>query len=144
MLHLNSPPPHPCSVQHPGKMTCQMLMMAGYAWFEAWKDLPSSKRGEEYDHLKETWKNRALALLFRYYPQLDGRIDHINISSPLSIEHYISASQVRALPVCLWCLNPPRLFTPSPTPSSRARPLDWHRHQSAILETRRCCGCWTW
>ena len=67
------------SKAHPGKTSCQMLMMAEHKWFaEAAARSPAGKktatgapeRSAEYEALKAEWKERALEILFLYYPKV--------------------------------------------------------------------------
>jgi all-trans-retinol 13,14-reductase len=76
---------------HGDKTTCQMLCMAEHAWFEQYAHLPTRKRGAEYKALKREWGDRFVEVLLRFYPQLEGRIELVDVSTPLSIEHYLSA-----------------------------------------------------
>lgn len=73
------------------KTTCQMLCMAEHEWFEQYAHLPTRKRGAEYKALKRAWGERFVKVLLRFYPQLEGRIELVDVSTPLSIEHYLSA-----------------------------------------------------
>jgi len=75
------------------KTTCQILCLAEHAWFEQYADRPTRKRGAEYKAVKLEWGERLVALLLRFYPQLDGRIELVDVSTPLSIEHYLGANQ---------------------------------------------------
>lgn len=76
---------------HGDKTTCQMLCMAEHTWFEQYAHLPTRKRGAEYKALKREWGDRFVEVLLRFYPQLEGRIELVDVSTPLSIEHYLSA-----------------------------------------------------
>eukprot|EP00052_Salpingoeca_macrocollata_P016088 m.128974 g.128974 ORF g.128974 m.128974 type:complete len:672 (+) comp19917_c0_seq1:71-2086(+) len=75
---------------HPDRTSCQMLAMAPYSWFERWRDTSSGNRGEEYEAFKRTWLQRCLCILYRFYPQLEGRVVFSDVSTPLSIEHYLA------------------------------------------------------
>jgi len=78
---------------HGDKTTCQMLCMAEHEWFEKFAELPTRKRGAEYKELKQAWGERFVEVLLRYYPQLEGRIELVDVSTPLSIEHYLSSDK---------------------------------------------------
>jgi phytoene dehydrogenase-like protein len=79
--------------KHPGMTTCQILCTVDYRWFEEYAGLQSRKRGAEYKALKAEWGDRLVRLLLRFYPQLEGRIDLIDVSTPLSIEHYLGTNE---------------------------------------------------
>ena len=78
---------------HAGKTTCQMLCTVDYRWFEKFAAGQSRKRGPEYEALKAEWGERLVGLLLRFYPQFEGRIDLVDISTPLSIQHYLGANE---------------------------------------------------
>jgi all-trans-retinol 13,14-reductase len=69
------------------------LCTAEHAWFARHADLPTRRRGTEYKALKREWGERLVGLLVRFYPQLEGRIDLVDVSTPLSIEHYLGANE---------------------------------------------------
>jgi len=67
------------SVAHPNKTSCQMLMMAEHAWFAEAAAMTAGKltakgtpeRSAEYEALKAEWRDRALEILFLYYPKVN-------------------------------------------------------------------------
>jgi all-trans-retinol 13,14-reductase len=52
--------------------------------FEPWNDTAWGKRGDEYDALKEKIAAQLLEELYKKLPQLRGRIDYYEVSTPLS------------------------------------------------------------
>ena len=75
--------------RHPGKVSCQMLMMADHRWFrdcdnataatasasavenkQALQANGTPARSAAYLALKEEWKSRALEILYMYYPKV--------------------------------------------------------------------------
>jgi phytoene dehydrogenase-like protein len=90
------------SKAHPGKLSCQMLMMADYCWFEPFQweineavSARDEKRWavavEKLEQLKEEWKHRARQVFLHYFPQLESHIDLLDVSTPLAIENYLCA-----------------------------------------------------
>ena len=75
--------------KHADRVTCQMLVMAEYDWFAKWADQPSGSRDAQYLALKAHWQQRCLDLLFRFYPKLQGKVELVDVSTPLSIEYYL-------------------------------------------------------
>ncbi|MBW2244508.1 MAG: NAD(P)/FAD-dependent oxidoreductase [Deltaproteobacteria bacterium] len=78
---------------YPGKTTCQILCMADYRWFEQYAGRRTRRRGQEYKALKAAWGDRLLGLLLRFYPQLEGHIELVDVSTPLSIQHYLGTDE---------------------------------------------------
>ncbi len=70
------------SMAHPNKTSCQMLMMAEHAWFAEAAAMTAGKltakgtpeRSAEYEALKAEWRDRALEILFLYYPKVGETI----------------------------------------------------------------------
>ncbi len=64
--------------EHPGRVSCQMLFMADYSWFETFSgdvrhpnkagSLPAAVK--DYAELKEEWKQKCLAVFFKYFPKV--------------------------------------------------------------------------
>jgi phytoene dehydrogenase-like protein len=77
----------------PGKTTCQILCLADYQWFEKYAGKRTRQRGQEYKALKAEWGDRLVELLLRFYPQLEGHIELVDVSTPLSIEHYLGTNE---------------------------------------------------
>lgn len=76
--------------RYPGKCTVEIITVAQYDWFKKWEDARWRKRGEEYDELKEQFSQRLLEQLYIYVPQLKGKVDYYELSSPLSTKNFTS------------------------------------------------------
>lgn len=95
------------AARHPGKTSCQVLILADSRWFAAWRDEPTGSRGGDYDDLKQQWRERMLRLLYRFYPKCEGRVEVSDVSTPLSIEHYLRGWDGGAVGLDV---TPPRFF----------------------------------
>lgn len=72
----------------PGRATIDVLTLCPWEWVERWKDTAWMKRGSEYDAWKESFTERLLEALFQKLPQLRGKVDHAELSTPLSTRHF--------------------------------------------------------
>jgi phytoene dehydrogenase-like protein len=79
--------------RYPGKATLEVIGFAPYAWFAPWQGERWSKRGEKYEALKEGLAARLLEQLYRHVPQVEGAIEHMELSSPLSTIHFTGHTQ---------------------------------------------------
>ena len=70
--------------RHPGTSTIEIVAPAPYSWFQRWQDETWGRRGEDYDALKQTLGERLMERLYDKLPQLRGRIDYWEVSTPLS------------------------------------------------------------
>jgi all-trans-retinol 13,14-reductase len=74
--------------RHPGTATVEIVAPAPYSDFEQWKGTTWGKRGEDYEAYKEKLSERLLAHLYDKLPQLEGRVDYYELSTPLSTEWF--------------------------------------------------------
>ncbi len=74
--------------RYPGTATIEIVAPAFFEHFEAWKDEPWGKRGDDYNALKERLTDRLLAHLYDKLPQLRGKIDYCELSTPLSTDFF--------------------------------------------------------
>ncbi|MEQ9364409.1 MAG: NAD(P)/FAD-dependent oxidoreductase [Leptospirales bacterium] len=73
---------------YPGKSTIDIIAPASYEWFAKWRDEPWRKRGPEYNALKDEFSERLLEFLYRYVPEVQGKVDYHELSTPLSTEFF--------------------------------------------------------
>lgn len=76
--------------RYPGKSTIEMITLAPYEWFAKWEDERWKHRGEEYEAYKEEYSHRLLKELYKQFPQLEGKIDYYELSTPLSTKHFVN------------------------------------------------------
>lgn len=79
--------------RYPGRATLQLIAPARYDWFRPWQDEPWKHRGESYEALKQTFVDRLLKVLYEQVPSVRGRVDHAELSTPLSTRHFAGYSQ---------------------------------------------------
>ncbi len=76
--------------RYPGKSTIEMITLAPYEWFAKWEDERWKHRGDEYEAYKEEFSQRLLKELYKQFPQLEGKIDYYELSTPLSTKHFVN------------------------------------------------------
>jgi all-trans-retinol 13,14-reductase len=76
--------------RYPGRTTIEAIGLAPYEWFSRWEGSKWMKRGADYDALKEVFVQRLFEQLFRFFPHLKGKIDHYELSTPLTTRHFCS------------------------------------------------------
>lgn len=74
--------------RYPGRSTIEIIGFAPYQWFEKWENTKWKKRGEDYEKFKEEISQRLLAQLYRFEPQVKGKIDTYELSTPLSTRNF--------------------------------------------------------
>lgn len=75
--------------RYAGKSTIEMITLAPYKWFEKWENERWKHRGEDYEAYKEELSQRLLKELYKQFPQLEGKIDYYELSTPLSTKHFV-------------------------------------------------------
>lgn len=73
---------------YPGKSTIDVITVAPYEWFQKWEDMPWKKRGKDYEAFKEKIAQRLLDEVYKQCPQVRGKVDYYELSTPLSTSHF--------------------------------------------------------
>ncbi|MCF6193090.1 MAG: NAD(P)/FAD-dependent oxidoreductase [Kangiellaceae bacterium] len=74
--------------RYPGRATIEIVAPSSYEMFEKWKGTTWGKRGDDYEALVEQLSEQMLAALYEKLPQLKGKIDYFEASTPLSTEFF--------------------------------------------------------
>lgn len=79
--------------KHPGTSTIQIIASCPYEWVKAWENNKWQKRGDEYDAYKEQTTQILLEKIYQLLPQVKGRIEIQELSTPLSTRHFSNYTQ---------------------------------------------------
>ncbi|CAB9504839.1 All-trans-retinol 13,14-reductase [Seminavis robusta] len=60
-----------------------------WEWFQQWKDTRVHKRGDDYNQLKQSFEKRLLDLLYLKYPQVQGKVQYIDLGTPVDTRTYL-------------------------------------------------------
>lgn len=74
--------------RHPGRSTIEIVAPVPYEIFERWAGTTWGKRGDDYETLKQSYGERLLEHLYDKLPQLRGRLDYWEVSTPLSMQWF--------------------------------------------------------
>ena len=72
----------------PGRATIDVIAFASYDAFSRWEKSQWKKRPAEYEALKQRLAARMLEILYRHVPQVRGKVDMYELSTPLSTRHF--------------------------------------------------------
>ncbi len=78
------------SERYPGKSTIDIITVMPYDMVEKWQDSRWKKRGDEYEAFKADFSERLLEALFAREPQLRGKVDVHELSSPITTQHFMN------------------------------------------------------
>ncbi len=81
------------SNRYPGKSTIDIITLEPYDNYAKWGGSQWMKRGEEYEQRKEKTAQRLLEVLYKQLPHLKGSIEHYELSSPLTTQHFVNYDQ---------------------------------------------------
>lgn len=75
-------------IHHPGTATMEVIGFTPYEWFQKWENTAWQKRGDDYQEYKTQLTERLLQQVYRYVPQVKGKIDVAELSTPLSTKYF--------------------------------------------------------
>ncbi|MFL2639656.1 MAG: phytoene desaturase family protein [Flavobacteriaceae bacterium] len=76
--------------RYPNKSTIDIITLLPYESFKKWDGTTWKKRGEDYEKVKDIIAKRLLECLFNQLPHLRDKVDHYELSSPLSTKNFTS------------------------------------------------------
>lgn len=74
----------------PNRTTMEAITLAPFEWFKKWESQPWKNRGAEYESLKELICQRMFEQIYQHLPQLKGRVDYYELSTPLSTKEMMN------------------------------------------------------
>lgn len=74
--------------RYPNTTTIEIVAPTPYEWFEKWNGKRWMKRGEDYNVFKQQLSDKLLDALYKIHPELRGKIDYYELSTPLSTKHF--------------------------------------------------------
>jgi all-trans-retinol 13,14-reductase len=74
--------------RHPGRATIEIVAPAPYEIFAPWAGKTWGKRGDDYEALKQAYGERLLEHLYDKVPQVRGRVEYWEVSTPLSMQWF--------------------------------------------------------
>jgi len=75
--------------EHPDRSMVEIIILLPFEWFQKWEHLPRRKDTQDYLEMKEAVAKQLFEILYRVEPQLEGQIEHYEISTPLSTRKYV-------------------------------------------------------
>lgn len=73
---------------HPSRATLEGIVFVPYDWFARWEDSRWKRRGDDYDAFKQAFAERIQKEVERHVPAVAGKIDHAELSTPLTTRHF--------------------------------------------------------
>ncbi|MCB9641012.1 MAG: NAD(P)/FAD-dependent oxidoreductase [Myxococcales bacterium] len=68
--------------------TGEVVTFVPWETFQPWRDSRWKKRGGEYEEFKNQLQEKLLEQFFRHLPALRPMLDHVELSTPLSTDHF--------------------------------------------------------
>lgn len=76
--------------KHPGRATLEVVTLIPYDAFAKWENSRWKKRSSDYDAFKNDLAQRMQRELERAVPAVAGKIDHAELSTPLTTRHFMN------------------------------------------------------
>ena len=76
--------------KYPGRATLEVVTLVPYDWFARWESSRWKRRAEDYEAFKKKLATRLQSELERLVPAVAGKIDHAELSTPLSTRHFMN------------------------------------------------------
>lgn len=77
-----------------------ILCPMDYSLVEKWSSLPCQRRGEEYEKFKQQKAEECVSLVKKWIPELDGGVEAMYASTPLTYSSYLSSPLGSAYGIC--------------------------------------------
>ena len=78
------------SDRYPGRSTIEIITLLPFDLVKQWEGTQWMKRGKDYNQLKAEMSDRLLEVLFQQLPNLRGKIDHSELSTPLTTQNFVN------------------------------------------------------
>ncbi|XP_022341649.2 all-trans-retinol 13,14-reductase-like [Crassostrea virginica] len=78
--------------RNPNLSTCLLITLSKYSWFKQWEEGRVKHRGEDYEDLKTVIAKKMLEQCIRLYPNLEGKVEYLDVGTPLSNKYYLGFS----------------------------------------------------
>jgi all-trans-retinol 13,14-reductase len=99
--------------KYPGRATLEVVTLAPYDWFARWEGSRWKHRAEDYEVFKKELATRLRGELERLVPAVAGKIDHAELSTPLTTRHFMNYEHGEAYGLAA---TPERFISRSLTP----------------------------
>ena len=76
--------------RYPNKSTIDIITLLPFELFQKWQESKWMKRNEDYTNFKEKIAQRLLQELYKHLPQVKGKIDCYELSTPLTTQHFVN------------------------------------------------------
>jgi all-trans-retinol 13,14-reductase len=108
------------TARHPERATLEVVTAVPYDWFSRWEGSPWKRRAADYDAFKQELALRMQTELENYVPEVAGKIDYVELSTPLTTRHFMNYERGEAYGLGA---TPERFRMRCLTPRTRAQGL---------------------
>lgn len=78
------------SNRYKGKSSIDIITLMPFNAFKKWSSTSWKKRDKDYESMKEHIAKRLLKVLYKYLPQVKGKVSCYELSTPLSTRHFVN------------------------------------------------------
>jgi all-trans-retinol 13,14-reductase len=78
------------SDRYPDRSTIDIITLLPFDLVKQWEGTQWMKRGKDYEQLKAEISDRLLEILYQQLPHLKGKVDHQELSTPLTTQNFVN------------------------------------------------------
>jgi all-trans-retinol 13,14-reductase len=78
------------SDRYPDRSTIDIITLLPFDLVKQWEGTQWMKRGKDYKQLKAEMSDRLLEILYQQLPHLKGKVDHQELSTPLTTQNFVN------------------------------------------------------
>ena len=78
------------SDRYPDRSTIDIITLLPFDLVKQWEGTQWMKRGKDYKQLKAEMSDRLLEILYQQLPNLKGKVDHQELSTPLTTQNFVN------------------------------------------------------
>ena len=78
------------SDRYPDRSTIDIITLMPFDLVKQWEGTQWMKRGKDYEKLKAEMSVRLLEILYQQLPHLRGKVDHSELSTPLTTQNFVN------------------------------------------------------
>ncbi|MGB2253195.1 MAG: phytoene desaturase family protein, partial [Flavobacteriaceae bacterium] len=78
------------SDRYPDRSTIDIITLLPFDLVKQWEGTQWMKRGKDYEQLKAEMSDRLLEILYQQLPHLKGKVDHQELSTPLTTQNFVN------------------------------------------------------
>ncbi|MFA6475236.1 MAG: NAD(P)/FAD-dependent oxidoreductase [Patescibacteria group bacterium] len=108
------------SKTYPERSTIEVIIIVPYRWFTKYEETNWTRRGDDYEQMKQNITKQLLDIVYQTVPQVKGKVDYCELSTPLATKYFTNHSKGEIYGVAI---TPQRFRNPYLQPTTPVKNL---------------------